>query len=149
MKKFLVPVDFSAVSEDVFDSAIALLRALGGQATLLYVIPAAAAAPDLPVPAPALRKARSAALALARKKLAAKLRAFHRLGLACKVRLVSGSPAATILQEARRIRADCIIMGSHGHGKMHDMLVGSTTRGVLRKAACSVLILPPVDRAYE
>ncbi|MEJ1973380.1 MAG: universal stress protein [Lacunisphaera sp.] len=77
MKKFLVPVDFSAVSEDVFDSAIALLRALGGQATLLYVIPAAAAAPDLPVPAPALRKARSAALALARKKLAAKLRAFH------------------------------------------------------------------------
>jgi len=30
-------------------------------------------------------------------------------------------------------------MGTHGHGAIYDLLVGSTTHGVLEKAPCPVL----------
>jgi nucleotide-binding universal stress UspA family protein len=33
-------------------------------------------------------------------------------------------------------------MGSHGHTAFYDLLVGSTTQGVLKKAPCPVLIVP-------
>ena len=33
-------------------------------------------------------------------------------------------------------------MGSHGHGAIYELLVGSVTEGVLRKARCPVLVVP-------
>jgi nucleotide-binding universal stress UspA family protein len=33
-------------------------------------------------------------------------------------------------------------MGSHGHGAFYDLLVGSTTQGVLKRATCPVVIVP-------
>jgi len=34
------------------------------------------------------------------------------------------------------------VMGSHGHGMLHHLLVGSVTEGVLKKATCPVTIVP-------
>jgi nucleotide-binding universal stress UspA family protein len=34
-------------------------------------------------------------------------------------------------------------MGSHGHTAFYDLLVGSTTHGVLMRANCPVVIVPP------
>ena len=50
--------------------------------------------------------------------------------------------AKLILEEAERLEAEVIIMGSHGHGALYDLIVGSVTEGVLRKAKCPVLVLP-------
>lgn len=35
-------------------------------------------------------------------------------------------------------------MGSHGHGGLHHLLMGSVAEGVLRKAHCPVMLVPPV-----
>jgi nucleotide-binding universal stress UspA family protein len=40
-------------------------------------------------------------------------------------------------------------MGSHGHNAFYDLLVGTTTHGVLRKATCPVVIVPPPQRAKK
>jgi len=55
-----------------------------------------------------------------------------------------GDPVTEILARARG--ASFVVMGSHGHGAMYDLLVGSTAQGVLRKAPCPVLIVPPARR---
>jgi nucleotide-binding universal stress UspA family protein len=34
------------------------------------------------------------------------------------------------------------VMGSHGHTALYDLLVGSTTHGVLMRAQCPVVIVP-------
>jgi len=34
------------------------------------------------------------------------------------------------------------VVGSHGHGAFYDLLVGSTTHGLLLRASCPVLIVP-------
>jgi len=35
------------------------------------------------------------------------------------------------------------VMGSHGHTALYDLLLGSTTHGVLFRAPCPVVIVPP------
>ena len=46
------------------------------------------------------------------------------------------------LQEMVRLKADVVVMGSHGHSALRNVLVGSVTEGVLRKAGCPVLVVP-------
>jgi nucleotide-binding universal stress UspA family protein len=45
------------------------------------------------------------------------------------------------------VKADYVIMGSHGHGKLYDFLVGSTASGIIKKATCGVIIVPPTDKS--
>ena len=49
-----------------------------------------------------------------------------------------GSAAEIIIQQAKAIAADLIIIGSHGHRGWH-MLLGSTAQSVLQAAECDVL----------
>lgn len=38
--------------------------------------------------------------------------------------------------------ADLIVVGSHGHGAVHDKLVGSTSERVIHHAPCPVVVVP-------
>jgi nucleotide-binding universal stress UspA family protein len=57
-----------------------------------------------------------------------------------------GSPIPLIIEHAQTIGADYIVMGSHGHTAFYDLLVGSTTHGVLTRAACPVVIVPAKEK---
>jgi nucleotide-binding universal stress UspA family protein len=54
---------------------------------------------------------------------------------------VQGAYADCILSMSRKTKADLIVMGSHGHGAMHHLLMGSTCEQVLKKSECPVLII--------
>ena len=56
-------------------------------------------------------------------------------------RVVDASPVDAILTEARRVRADVIVMGWRGHGPVRRLLAGSVSRGVLRGASCAALVV--------
>lgn len=53
-----------------------------------------------------------------------------------------GSAVESIIATAKELKADYIVMGSHGHTALYDLLVGGTTHGVLKKAPCPVVIVP-------
>ena len=55
---------------------------------------------------------------------------------------VQGSPKQEIVRYAQKIGADLIVLGSHGHYKVTDIL-GTTATGVLNKANCDVLVIRP------
>jgi nucleotide-binding universal stress UspA family protein len=48
----------------------------------------------------------------------------------------------TILEQAEKLDADVIVMGSHGRGKLFDLVVGSVSAGVMRKSPVPVLVVP-------
>ncbi|MEP7321146.1 MAG: universal stress protein, partial [Saprospiraceae bacterium] len=48
--------------------------------------------------------------------------------------------AMTILNKAKEIKADLIVMGSHGRKGMNRILMGSVAESILRQAPCAVLI---------
>jgi len=63
-------------------------------------------------------------------------------GVAVQRILLQGDPATELLAFATNVKADLITTGSHGHGFVARMLVGSVTTRILRCATCSVLAVP-------
>ncbi len=146
MKALLVPVDFSSMTDRVIDHAVSLARALKGGITLLHVVQPPVSTGDFALPVEAVQDAINAGEKAGREKLAGYSRMLREGGLEAEARVVHGAPVLMINEEAKRVKADYIIMGSHGHGKLYDLLVGSTASGVLKDAKCAVLILPPGGR---
>lgn len=56
--------------------------------------------------------------------------------------LVQGSTVDSILSEAYKLDVDLLVLGSHGHGKIYEALVGSVSKQVLGKSKCPILIIP-------
>jgi nucleotide-binding universal stress UspA family protein len=55
--------------------------------------------------------------------------------------LLRGDPAETILCTVRKGEHDLIVMGSHGHGRLHRALLGSVSYRVLRDSPVPVLLI--------
>jgi nucleotide-binding universal stress UspA family protein len=56
--------------------------------------------------------------------------------------ILQGDPATELLAFGASVNADLIATGSHGHGFVARMLIGSVTTRIMRCATCSVLTVP-------
>lgn len=56
-------------------------------------------------------------------------------------RLERGNPAETILEIAREGDHDLLVMGSHGHSRVHRALLGSVSEKVLKASTVPVLLM--------
>jgi nucleotide-binding universal stress UspA family protein len=61
------------------------------------------------------------------------------------VRAFEGDPSRRILDVAKNVLADMIVMGSRGHSTLGEMLLGSVAHKVTMKADVPV-VLVPIDR---
>ena len=61
----------------------------------------------------------------------------------------TGDPAKQIVGYADSIDADLIVVGSHGHGTVSGALLGSVSRGVLRRTTRPVLVVREVPQLAE
>jgi nucleotide-binding universal stress UspA family protein len=57
-----------------------------------------------------------------------------------------GHPAAVIVEKAERYHADLIVIGSHGHSGVRELVLGGVASQVVRHAHCPVLIARPHER---
>ena len=53
----------------------------------------------------------------------------------------------TLVRIADDVDAAAIVVGRHDHSALHDVLVGSTAKGLLRQAPCPVLVVRSADAA--
>lgn len=142
MKTVLAAIDFSPVTQRVVAEASALARVLDGRVVLLHITQ------------PVGRMSNEAGFLedyneinqLNRKAAAAQL---SRLEDALENDFIrtdsfhlDGSPASMIIEQALRLPADYIVIGSHGHTAFHDLALGSTTRAVVKRATCPVIVVP-------
>ncbi|MBA3849160.1 MAG: hypothetical protein C0502_04090 [Opitutus sp.] len=146
MKTFLVPVDFSAVTDEVIDTAVTFARAFEGRVNLIHVVQPPVVTSEFALPVEVLQEAMAAGQKAAQAKLEGYVELFRQAGIACEAKVAHGPPVTMIREEAARVKADYIIMGSHGHGKLYDFLVGSTASGVMKRAKCGIIIVPPADK---
>jgi nucleotide-binding universal stress UspA family protein len=56
-------------------------------------------------------------------------------------RVSRGDPAEEIIGAAEREKADLIVVGSRGHGRLAGLLLGSVAQKVLAHAGCPVLVV--------
>jgi nucleotide-binding universal stress UspA family protein len=56
--------------------------------------------------------------------------------------VVTGVPHEEIINQAQKVGADVIVMGTHGRSGLDHVLFGSTTEKVIRKSTIPVLSVP-------
>ena len=60
---------------------------------------------------------------------------------------VQVTSAGTIVAVAEKRDAAAIVMGAHGRGRLSEALLGSTTRDVIHRAECPVVVVRETDKA--
>jgi nucleotide-binding universal stress UspA family protein len=65
-------------------------------------------------------------------------------------RIVFGEASAAVLRELRDARATLVAIGTHGHSRLSEILIGGVTGELLHRAPCSVLVAraPAVARLF-
>jgi nucleotide-binding universal stress UspA family protein len=141
--KLLAALDLSTTTPAVLREARSWARRLSAELFLVHV---AEPNPDFIGYAPGPDTVRDA---IARKfhrehqQLEAAAVELRKDGVNATALLLQGPTAETILKEADKLHVDAILMGTRGHGAIHDLIVGSTSKGVLHKSTRPVLLVPP------
>jgi len=143
MKTILAPLDFSSVSNGVLKASVDLTKAINGKLILYHVIQPPVITSEYGAVLSSMQEIIAINEQTSRKYLERHRKRLHAGGLDVKVLQATGAPVAHILEQARKSRASYIVMGSHGHTSLYDLLTGSTTTGVLKRATCPVVIVPP------
>jgi nucleotide-binding universal stress UspA family protein len=55
---------------------------------------------------------------------------------------VQGPTLAAVLEEARKLGADLLILGSHHHGALYRLWYGDTAIDAAKQAPCALLVVP-------
>jgi nucleotide-binding universal stress UspA family protein len=132
--RILVAIDGSPDAEAALRHAVTLARDQNALITLLTVAPPAATPIGVGASAPPdLLDFHTKLLREATDSIAD--------DVGVTTRLERGHPAETILELAREGDHDLVVMGSHGHSRVHRALLGSVSEKVLKASTVPVLLM--------
>jgi nucleotide-binding universal stress UspA family protein len=144
MKKIVAAIDFSDATDQVVGAAAEQARAFGAELHIVHVLepePAYTAYGFTPDEFPAMHAFHEEARKRAGKRLdevAAGVEGVQR-------HLAEGSPLHALLDYVKKNGADFVVLGSHGHGMVASLLLGSVAEGMVRKAVVPTLVVPVVE----
>ncbi len=145
-RKVLCPIDFSEHSLTALEVALKVVQQNDAALYLLNVAPMPAGAAGFqPVPLdpyPIVEKDRREQLEkLAREQIPAAVR--------CETLVTSGDPAERVLETARGLGADLIVMGTHGRKGLGHLVLGSVAERVVRESPIPVMTTHSTARARK
>jgi nucleotide-binding universal stress UspA family protein len=146
MNTILVPVDFSDVTAQVAATARKFAAAFESRIILLNV---AEPEPDFvgfDAGPPNVRTIVARDFKIERQRLDQLKAQCADSGADVTALHIQGPIVEKILHEVGEQQADLIVMGSHGHGALYDLLVGSVTNGVIKGAPCPVVVVPAANK---
>lgn len=151
MKKILIAIDYDPTAQQIAEKGYNLAKAMEAETTLLHVIadpvyyadtnysPIMGFTGYMDIDASkndvttALKKESLVFLDRTRQYLADDT---------IKTLVTEGDTAVSILDTAKEMDADMIVMGSHSRSWLNDILVGSVTEKMLRKSGIPLYIIP-------
>lgn len=140
IKRILVPIDFSPAAVAALRVAKEWAARYQAQIRLVHVIDPGASlgesgvVPMLQVKGDLASRARSAMKDLRAKEIDR--------SVAVSISVRKGASYDQIVTEARRYKADMILISRHGRSGLTRALLGSTTERVVRHADCPVFVVP-------
>jgi len=147
IQRILCPVDFSDASAHAIRQAVVIAGWYKAHIMALHVYsPTLFSVPGLGM------SGRSEATddtetARLRNETAAHCEMATSAGIGLDILVDIGQPASHILDRAKSLPADMVVMGTHGTSGFQHLVLGSVTERVLRKATCPVLAVPPHAQA--
>ena len=150
LHKILVPIDFSENAKSALRYASQLAGLFHAEIILIHVLEPMLYPPDFSlgqIILPSIDtheiedKANEELQKLAEIEVAKDLKK--------QVIVKSGKPFAEIIQIAKEENIDLIIISSHGHSGMEQIIFGSTSEKVVRKAPCPVLTVRDPLKGFD
>ncbi len=141
LKKILVPVDFSAPSQQALAYALRFAKEFESEVTLLHVVDrhgVGSALSELP----AQLDYSNRQLNETKHQLRALSAASHVPGspaIRCLIR--TGLPPHEIVEAAKELEIDLIVIATHGYTGWKHFCIGSVTERVVRAAPCPVFVV--------
>jgi universal stress protein A len=141
IKRILVPVDFSKPSLQALEYAIAFGQQFNSEFVVTFVLDPMSYTPvgspfgveiDTGVLFDALQRS-------GRDQLARLDASLKRRRIPVRTLLQIGTPYQVIVETAKKLRADLIIMATHGRTGLSHLFLGSVAEKVVRSATCPVL----------
>jgi len=153
LKKILVCTDFSASARQAVNYAVKLAETNAAKLVVLTVLP------DLLLSDEELMMARVSVekvkqesqekIAEAHAQLVKQIRPAALKKLRPQFIVRDGKPFLEIVRTAKEVKADLIVVASHGQSRIAEMLLGSTTERVVQKAPCSVLVVREKQHEFK
>ena len=149
--RILVPIDFSDTSRKAFYVALKYAKKFDADTHVLHVMEAMDTFDSID-------KVQDKSKEVDRVDEGVRRRVnelFERAGLAevdrrrVFISIQGGKSWKEILNYSVEEKIDLIVMGSHGQSSFKDILMGSTTERVVRRAGCHVLCIKPDEYEYE
>lgn len=142
MKNILAAVDFSDVTDAVVKAAYEQASHFRG---MLRVVHAATTEPvfvgygAVPVENIALHQED---LEASQKKLDKIVDGLKERGVETVSHMPEGPVLDGLLKEIKDNDIDLVVVGSHGHGALFNLVAGSVTQGLIHKAKVPILVIP-------
>lgn len=137
-KTIVVPIDFSKTSIEAVQYAKDVAYEAGGRVILVHVV-------EKP---PFMAGVETNPLAISEKEVVEKAKAELDLvakreleGLSVETQVRTGKAFNEINQAASELKADVIVISTHGYTGLKHTLLGSTAERVIRHAPCAVLVV--------
>ncbi|HET6630508.1 MAG TPA: universal stress protein [Woeseiaceae bacterium] len=141
-KKILVPVDGSVASVRGLEEAIEFAQATGATLALVHVVDEFVIAAR---EAPAVWQGLAAALRESGEKVLADAEAAvrkHNVPFTSELlKATGGGAAGAIIDQAKKMSTDLIVMGTHGRRGLRRLTLGSDAEMVLRSSPVPVLMV--------
>ncbi len=141
-KRILVPTDGSDITGKAVDTAIALAKSVGAQLYAISVkepFPYSAISEMQPTPPQEFFDAQER---IAAKRLSLVNEAAKTAGVSCQSHSVEAlHPWEAIIDHAKRMECDLVVMASHGRRGVTALLLGSETQKVLTHSTVPVLVV--------
>jgi nucleotide-binding universal stress UspA family protein len=140
LTKILVPIDFSDCSKKALQYAVPFAKLFGAAITLLHVVHVSYVggpefgALDFPLAEADLRKS-------AEKQLAELAAREVRQQAAAETLVRTGQEVMEIVDAAKKLESDLIIISTHGRTGLKHVFMGSVAENVVRLAPCPVLVV--------
>lgn len=155
MKRILVPIDFSDLTDRVMSVTADVARSCGAKVWLMHCIASsssAAAIYEEPTMLPLTGKLLTENSSGQYRELTRLTKSLQSNGIDAEMIFVCCNVVHEILSAVDELQIDLIIMGSHGHGALYDLFVGSTARSLLYSTKTPTLIVPgeaPKETLHE
>jgi nucleotide-binding universal stress UspA family protein len=139
--RIVVPVDFSTHADRAIDYAVMLGQQFGACVELFHVVedPFGSGGWGSEVYVSDLDGLRARALEESKRRLEARRSMIPAPGLPLVATVRMGHVAQTIVDYAKDVGADLIVMGTHGRTGLAHFIIGSVAERVVRVAPCPVL----------
>ena len=150
MKTIVALVDLSDLTFKVLKQAHALATAFNSEVIILHVVAKEPVVVDVGLISPVIMQDPSSESVQKHYAQLLEIRdSLIKFGVRASVQQLEGAGVDTVLAETKKRHADLIILGSHHHSTIYDLLVGSVTHDVLKRAHCPVLVVPSDAGAPE